>query len=606
MWFLLNLSGVLIIISAFDEFLIDVLYVQYIFHRLFKRYRLKFKPLVMDDIMNIPEKKIAIMVPCWHEDLVIENMLRHNVPAIEYKNYDFFIGVYPNDEPTIEAVLRAKKQFTNIHCVISDMPGPTTKAQNLNNVYYYILNLEKENNVTYDIFVFHDSEDIIHPASLKLYSLLIPRKDMIQIPIFPLKVNYSFSTYWTYADEFAENHTKRMIIREAIRGFIPSAGVGTAFSRKTIQLIAQENGGKPFNIHTLTEDYSLALRIHNLGLNAIFLTQRVSRFVTRKKWFFFGKSVPKEIKEIVATRALFPMRYSDAVRQRARWITGIVFQEWWSVGWVGNFSTRYTLFLDRKGAITPFINFLAYISFFYWLIYYLMDQSPSLGELFDTHSVTRNIIFVCTIMMIIRLGQRAYGTYRVYGLIPALLSIPRAVYSNIINFHALLRAYKSFFFIGAGKVKWDKTRNTFPGEQLLTKYRHTIGELLLEHGLITPNQLDAALAEQKKAYDKLGKILVKQKAVTQEDITRMLAKQYNLEVADVKQTSRLTHDQLPWMQAADYHWMINNQCLPLHIENQVATIAIEDPTDETKKDRVKELLKPYDTKFVLLTIGAQS
>ncbi len=78
---------------------------------------------------------------------------------------------------------------------------------------------------------------MIHQLSLKLYNYLIPRKDMIQLPVLPLEVNYFNFTHWVYNDEFAESHTKDIIVREAIHGLVPSAGVGTAFSRKAIEML---------------------------------------------------------------------------------------------------------------------------------------------------------------------------------------------------------------------------------------------------------------------------------------------------------------------------------------------------------------------------------
>jgi adsorption protein B len=38
------------------------------------------------------EKTIAIFVPLWREHAVIAGMVEHNVSAIHYGNYHFFIG----------------------------------------------------------------------------------------------------------------------------------------------------------------------------------------------------------------------------------------------------------------------------------------------------------------------------------------------------------------------------------------------------------------------------------------------------------------------------------------------------------------------------------
>jgi hypothetical protein len=51
------------------------------------------------DVRRAAERPIAVFVPLWHEQAVIGRMLEHNLAAIRYRNYHFFVGVYPNDGP---------------------------------------------------------------------------------------------------------------------------------------------------------------------------------------------------------------------------------------------------------------------------------------------------------------------------------------------------------------------------------------------------------------------------------------------------------------------------------------------------------------------------
>ena len=53
---------------------------------------------------TVAERRIAVLVPLWNEAEVIGGMVRHNIAAIRYRHYDFFIGAYPNDDATLEAV----------------------------------------------------------------------------------------------------------------------------------------------------------------------------------------------------------------------------------------------------------------------------------------------------------------------------------------------------------------------------------------------------------------------------------------------------------------------------------------------------------------------
>ena len=65
---------------------------------------------------------------------------------------------------------------------------------------------------------------------------------MVQIPVLPLEVAFKEWTHWVYADEFAETHTKNIFVRQSINAHIPSAGVGTGFSRQALAALGIENG----------------------------------------------------------------------------------------------------------------------------------------------------------------------------------------------------------------------------------------------------------------------------------------------------------------------------------------------------------------------------
>ena len=58
--------------------------------------------------------------------------------------------------------------------------------------------------------------------------------------------------------------------------------------------------------------------------------------------------------------------------------------------------------------------------------------------------------------------------------------------------------------------------------------RKRIGDLLIERGLITENELKFALDMQKQTHEKLGEVLVNNKIVTAEDMAKTLA--FQLEV----------------------------------------------------------------------------
>lgn len=606
-WYLLIFIAINFIVSGLDDLFFDVYYwVRFFLRKLTSR---KYSPLTYEKLCSVKEKKIAVMLPCWQEANVIPTMLHHNCNAIDYGNYHIFVGVYPNDPETIDAVLQIERLFPQVHAVIGNKPGPTNKASNLNEIYQAVKNHEREDQA-FDIYVFHDSEDIIHPLSFKLYNYLMPRKDMIQIPVFPLETKLKHFTHWVYCDEFCENHTKDIVVRESIKGLVPSAGVGTAFTADTLKLLALENGGAPFQLYSLTEDYKTSLSVRLLGLKQIFVFRSIVRTVMKRHWLFWGKYRAVKTREIIATRALFPMEYYKSVRQKARWVTGISIQEWIHTGWVGNFPTLYTLLHDRKSIGAHFINMLGYIVFLFWLIYYLLFNNnlnyPNLQEQLNLHPWVWYLIISVTLLMCNRVAQRVIACYRIYGVLPAMLSIPRIFYGNIINFHSLLRAFKQILFhanrSGGKNIIWDKTEHQFPGSHVLIPYKHRLGDLLVKHHHLTQSQLDDLIVEQQHTGTRLGELLKQKKIITESQLLRVLSKQYKLPLYSLKEINTLARNDMPGISFYNYFWMKHYHVYPIAYDfnKKTMTVGISDPSNEHLIKQLIHRLKPYTLDFVLI------
>ncbi len=82
------------------------------------------------------------MVPAWHETGVIGKMAELAATTLDYENYHIFVGTYPNDPDTQRDVDQVCARFSNVHKVVCARPGPTSKADCLNNVLDAILQFE--------------------------------------------------------------------------------------------------------------------------------------------------------------------------------------------------------------------------------------------------------------------------------------------------------------------------------------------------------------------------------------------------------------------------------------------------------------------------------
>ena len=448
--------GIIFVISGVTDFGFDLYFIARSIRRFFLSRN--WPKLTLKRLQAREQQKIAIFIACWHEADVIAHTLTNAVEKIQYRNYDIFVGTYPNDPETQGEVDKVARKNPHVHKVVTPDPGPTNKPSILNYTFEALKVYEQQTHQHYEILMTHDSEDVIHPYSLLVINYLIPRKDMVQLPVFPLEVPLKEFTHWSYADEFAENHTKLMQVREFTGGFVPAAGVGVAFTRRAFEWLHSQQE-QIFSTETLTEDYELGLRMNLEGFRAAFVLVNIPS-PGKKKWKKHGSS------DWVATRAYFPRDFWRAVRQKTRWNIGIVLQAWQNVGWKGGAAIRWNLFQDRKALVATPANFLAYFVFIYFILFQLLQffYSQYMPPLIIKDTLLWYLVFLSTFFMIWRSLNRAYAVNKIYGFWPAVISVPRVVWGNIINFFAMVRAVSQFTSsrIRGKKLTWDKTAHQVP------------------------------------------------------------------------------------------------------------------------------------------------
>ena len=516
-WLTTMLLGVAIIFAFFriDDVLFDLIFwVSWL-----KRWQIRrrYAPFSPSDLMAAVEQRVAIFIPCWHESEIVDKMLEYASRHINYRRYDILIGVYPNDESTVDKVRSAARRYRGVHAVINDIPGPTTKAQNLNSIYRAMKRIEGDD--PFSIVLIHDVEDVIHPLSLRLYNHLIPGKQMVQIPVFPLERRWTSSISWTYADEFARSHLKDMILRERLGSFVPSAGVGTAFSREALERVA-ETSDDLFPEGSLTEDYQIGLRLHECGLKTVYVNKRLSPESR-------GRS--STAAAYVATREFFPNRFRDAVRQKARWVAGICLQSWDELGWIGDWATRYMLYRDRRAILTnifALVGWITLVAAFAMRGWEFFDDQVFVPS-FGTQLWRMLLLDFVVAMTFVELIQTACFVSWLYGPTQGLLSMLRAPLAAVINGFATIRALYLFLasFIKHEPMTWSKTHHAFPSDEALREFRRQLGEVLIERRQISRDQLTLALAEQARAGERLGATLLRLGYIDSAELTEALAAQ---------------------------------------------------------------------------------
>ncbi len=555
-----------VLASGLDDIFPDLTFL-YLWCR--DRWRRRGEPLFrlgdppLDATTPEGQPRIAILIPCWREDGVIERMLDHNLPAIDDRNYDVWLGLYPNDQATLEKVLGCQARFPRVRRVLCPHDGPTTKADCLNWIYQGILRHERQTGERYEIILHHDAEDVIHPQSLRAIREGCERFEMVQIPVFPLPAPLHNFTHGAYADEFAESHLKELYVRARLGGFVPSAGVGTAYRRAALERLESVKGGQIFDPESLTEDYFIGLELHRLGCSQTLLHSHPER----GRWRAAEPcGRPGSAKAMVATRAFFPRRLPAAIRQRTRWVVGNVLQSWQRFGWRVGWRQWYWLWRDRKGLLGYPLTALANLIFCYALAQWVWARGGGEPSFFLS-AVAADPVLVWLLafnlaLLAWRLFVRGLCAYQVYGLRHAVFVPLRAPWVNLINFCATARALAVY---GAAQLRhrpisWTKTRHEYPPHPGVAASPR-LGEILVSMQLVSPLELAAGL-RQRQPRERIGEQLVRSARLSEDQLYQALSVQHGLPFRHVTAADVDSHtvDQVP--PAVSARW----QFVPLHAD----------------------------------------
>jgi adsorption protein B len=426
-------AGVGLLIGGLDDLLVDA---SYIGLRLFRR-----RPrLTVADLSPARPLRFALLVPAWDEADVIGPMLTSALQRLRGADYRIFVGCYPNDQATIAAV--AALTDARVQLAVGPQPGPTTKADNLNALWTAF----ETSGWVADAVVLHDAEDMLHPDELVVLGALLAEHDVVQLPVLPIPARGSPLLSGHYADEFAESHGKAMVVRGAIGAALPLAGTGFAVRTSLLETIAARRGGAPFDAHSLTEDYELGLSLAKLGARGCFARVRDADGA------------------LVAVRAIFPGQLGSAVRQKARWMTGIALAGWDRTGWGARWALgdHWMRLRDRRAPLAMLVLAVAYAAMIAWSVagaaHILRGSSaaPLSGGMVA-------LLWINTALLAWRLLVRGAFTGRAYGWREALVSPVRFLVGIAVDLMAAPRALIAYLRqLRGGPPVWHKTAHQFP------------------------------------------------------------------------------------------------------------------------------------------------
>lgn len=388
--------------------------------------------------------RVAVFVANWHEEAVLGKMVEGNLARIHYQTVSLFLGVYPNDTGTLRVAKELEAKYPDrVTVIVNTLPGPTSKGQMLNEMFRQVFGGSLD---TPDIAVLHDSEDVIDPRTFPVYaSYAQSGYDFIQVPVFSLNRGKGAHVASTYMDEFAERHTREMIVRNAVGATIPSAGVGTGMTKKLLKHFLATRG-QVLMSGTVTEDYILGVEAKRSGFKTAFAV--VSADDERGLDF-------------VATREFFPRTLSTSIRQKTRWVYGINFEAMHKLGWGGDLWDKYFFMRDRKGMLTNFLPPIS-LGLLILLLFGVFDLASMPSEWEGVFYLTIGFNLYA---LVARYLIRVVACYQVYGKYDWVGIAVRWPVSLYINMVAVFRAWKTY--VGESEfatkpIVWSKTAHELP------------------------------------------------------------------------------------------------------------------------------------------------
>jgi general secretion pathway protein E/type IV pilus assembly protein PilB len=112
-----------------------------------------------------------------------------------------------------------------------------------------------------------------------------------------------------------------------------------------------------------------------------------------------------------------------------------------------------------------------------------------------------------------------------------------------------------------------------------------IGTVLLERGVISQEQLEEAIAQQRETGERLDRVLVRMGVVSQDQVLQTIGDQFHLDVVDLDAIA-VESKVLSTLPASLVH---KQRCVPISSENGTLTIATSDPFELSVLDELRLL-----------------
>lgn len=131
----------------------------------------------------------------------------------------------------------------------------------------------------------------------------------------------------------------------------------------------------------------------------------------------------------------------------------------------------------------------------------------------------------------------------------------------------------------------------------MDRKQRLLGEILIGKGLITKQQLEGALEEQRRTKDFLGAILLRRRLIEEKSLLEALSEQYDIPFISLK----TVYIDWKFIRGFSAELIFDHKCLPIAKDERSLTVAITNPLDVWPLKKAEEEAKGLKLKFVLVS-----
>jgi len=122
-----------------------------------------------------------------------------------------------------------------------------------------------------------------------------------------------------------------------------------------------------------------------------------------------------------------------------------------------------------------------------------------------------------------------------------------------------------------------------------------LGEILIDKGLISDEQLQMALSDQKITREFLGRVLIKNGWVSEIEVMKGLSEQFGIPFIEFELSM------VDWAVVAQYSYALlsENNCIPISQDSTTVTVVISDPLNVWIVSEIESQSRGRNTQLML-------